>query len=111
MTTANGTVPVPSPRACRTPSPATPGSGKTAIAPMRGRGSHPPGLRAWIQLALTLALLLAVVSPARSRLALATEQAPAASYRLDAAVDLAAGTVDTTEVVRLRNVVGVPLPS
>src|SRR5690349_7594492 len=62
---------------------------------------------------LLLGLLLLVVSlvPIRSEPALATEQVPAASYRLDASVDLAAGTVDATEVVRLRNVVGVPLSS
>ncbi len=80
--------------------------------PATSRGvSHVSRLVTPVQLAVALAVMLALIGPAQPPRALATEQPPAASYRLDAAVDVAAGTVDTTEVVRLRNVVGTPLSS
>lgn len=41
----------------------------------------------------------------------AVSQAPAASYRLDATVDLDKDTVTVSEVVQYRNVLGVPLDS
>jgi hypothetical protein len=58
----------------------------------------------------TLALLVVlatVVGPARA--ARAAGPPPAASYRLDAVVDLDAATVGVAESVQFRNVVGVPL--
>jgi aminopeptidase N len=57
-------------------------------------------------LALLLPVLLGSLPAAGVRAAV---QAPATSYRLDAAVDLAAATVAVTETVQYRNVVAVPL--
>ena len=63
---------------------------------------------------LLLALLLALQiagSPAPPVAAQATTDAPApaASYRLDAAIDVAAGTASVSQKVQFRNVIGVPL--
>jgi aminopeptidase N len=58
----------------------------------------------------TLALLVALLSVSSPAYpAHATTQAPAASYRLDAAVDLNRATVAVSESVQFRNVVGVAL--
>jgi Peptidase family M1 domain len=59
----------------------------------------------------TILVLSTLVGGPATQVARAAEQAPAASYRLDATADLGAGRVETTEVVRYRNVLGVPLTS
>jgi hypothetical protein len=75
-------------------------------------GSTPRRIIHTMRLLLVLVVLVVAGSgPVRTPTAYATEQSPAASYRLDATVDLDAGRVDTSEVVRYRNVVGVPLQS
>ena len=58
-----------------------------------------------------LLLLLQTVSPIASSAApfSADSPAPAASYLLDTAVDIAAGTATVSQSVKFRNVVGVPL--
>jgi aminopeptidase N len=56
-----------------------------------------------------LLVLLGVGAPTRA--AHAASQAPAASYRLDATVDLDTDTVTVSETVQYRNVLGVPLDS
>ncbi|MFN8637081.1 MAG: M1 family metallopeptidase [Chloroflexota bacterium] len=63
-------------------------------------------------LLLTVALVaVAVVGPSPATRAQAAAPTPAATYHLDAAVDLASATVTVAETVQLRNVVGVPLGS
>lgn len=61
------------------------------------------------RLALVLLVLVATLSGAVPAPVSAASPAPAASYRLDAAVDLAGATVTVTQQVTFRNVVGVPL--
>ena len=67
-------------------------------------------VRLWRLLLISLLLGTTIGSRAVSS-ALALEQPPASSYRLDATADLEVGRVDVGEVVRYRNVVGVPLQS
>src|SRR4051812_29133633 len=74
-------------------------------------GASTPLLRSARLLLVSMVLAVAVSGPAGSRTALATPQPRTAAYKLDANVDLGAGLVDTNEVVRYRNVVGVPLQS
>jgi aminopeptidase N len=57
----------------------------------------------------TLLVLAVLASSGSPNVARAANQAPAASYRLDASVDLAKDTVTVSETVQYRNVVGVPL--
>ena len=59
-----------------------------------------------VVLALLVALVAVGVPSGRVR---AATPAPATSYRLDAAVDLERASVAVSEVVQIRNVVGVPL--
>lgn len=69
------------------------------------------GHRARLAILALFAVLSTLVGQQPIQPARAAEQAPPASYRLDATVDLAAGRVETNQSVSYRNLTGVPLPS
>jgi aminopeptidase N len=86
------------------------------IDPSRGRAnpivrdaSVPTGKLRSVALIILLLVLVGAGAPARP--VHAASQAPAASYRLDATVDLDKATVAASETVQYRNVLGVPLDS
>lgn len=75
-----------------------------------GSGPRPDGAGVAARLALVvLVLLLAIPVSARPDRVLAASPAPAASYRLEATVDLDKDAVTVTERVAFRNVVGIQL--